>query len=234
MGYEVDIFKSILLAHEAQDAAVSWGIDDRSTTLRETIWLLRALEITCKNVLQVFFNVKQLDKQKKMKDHRTQLYRNMTLLFRPAVIAFNYIKGICRRKQDFNQSSKTGNWVRRRDPISRAHYYIYRDEYVLVETELTVSSQGWYEFFDGESKTPYYAYLGEFGWQHVTWKRPHKLGKSGIQHGNGRQGRGPMVVAYESPSEHSIIENMKTKLLIERLNEYDNIMEKIGNLLKDK
>ena len=74
LGYEVDIFKSILLAHEAQDAAVSWGIDDRSTTLRETIWLLRALEITCKNVLQVFFNVKQLDKQKKLKDHRTQLY----------------------------------------------------------------------------------------------------------------------------------------------------------------
>ena len=65
----------------------------------------------------------------------------MTLLFRPVVIAFNYIRGICGRKQDFQQSSKTGNWVRRRDPVSRAHYYIYRDEYVLVETELTVSNK---------------------------------------------------------------------------------------------
>ena len=233
LGYELDILKSILLAHEAQDAAISWGIDDRSTTLRETIWLLRALEVTCKNVLQVFFNVKQLDKQKEMRKQRATLIGNITLIFFPLVMAFKYLKEFFQNRRGIYKKHVYRNWVKRRDPVSRTEYFIYKDEYVLVQNDLTVNSQGWYEFFDGESRTPYYAYLGEFGWQHVSWKLPHETNRVPIQHGPGRKGRGPMIVNHQPPSKYSKIDNMKTTLLTERLNEYDSIMEKLGSILSD-
>jgi hypothetical protein len=233
LGYELDILKSILLAHEAQDAAISWGIDDRSTTLRETIWLLRALEVTCKNVLQVFFNVKQLDKQKEMRKQRATLIGNITLIFLPLVMAFKYLKEFFQNRRGIYKKHVYRNWVKRRDPVSRTEYFIYKDEYVLVQNDLTVNSQGWYEFFDGESRTPYYAYLGEFGWQHASWKIPHESNRVPIQHGPGRKGRGPMIVTHQPPSKYSKIDNMKTTLLTERLNEYDSIMEKLGSILSD-
>jgi len=244
LGYELDILKSILLAHEAQDAAISWGIDDRSTTLRETIWLLRALEVTCKNVLQVFFNVKQLDKQKQMKLNRKKLIGDITLIFLPFTMSFDSIKEFFQGRRgtikEFFQGRRGihkkkhhRNWVKRRDPISRTDYYIYKDEYVLVQNDLTVNCKGWYEFFDGETRTPYYAFLGEFGWQHVTWKYPHESSKDPVKHGPGRKGRGPMVVTHKPPSAYSKIDKMKITLLTERLNEYDSIMEKIGTILKE-
>ena len=39
---------------------------------------------------------------------------------------------------------------------------------------------------------------------------------------------GAMIVNHQPPSKYSKIDNMKTTLLTERLNEYDSIMEKLG------
>ena len=41
---EIDILSSVLLSEDAQFAAVNWGIEDHSTTLRETYWLVKALQ----------------------------------------------------------------------------------------------------------------------------------------------------------------------------------------------
>jgi hypothetical protein len=161
------------------------------------------------------------------------LIENTTLIFKPISMALNYVKDLYQRKRGIHKRINHRAWIKRRDPISRTEYFIHKDEYVLVQNDLTVNKQGWYEFFDGETRTPYYAFLGEFGWQHVTWKCPHESNKIAIKHGKGRKGRGPMIVSYKSPSQYSKIDRMKATLLTERLNEYDNIMEHLGSILKE-
>jgi len=102
----------------------------------------------------------------------------------------------------------------------------------MTQTDCTVEDQGWYEFFDGEHLRPYYAYLGEFGWQHTSWKKPHERGIN-IMHGPSRKGRGPMVLLNKKPAPHSLLSEMKIKLLDERLKDFDHIMEQIEKIMTD-
>ena len=44
VGVEIDLLSNVLLSEDAQFAAVNWGIEDHSTTLRETYWLVKALK----------------------------------------------------------------------------------------------------------------------------------------------------------------------------------------------
>ena len=230
LGYEVDILKSVLLSQDAQAAAIDWGIDDRSTTLRETIWLLKALESTCKNVLQVFFNIKQLEKQEAMQLERKQRFSGALYVFKPFIEIWDSISTFFGRNMEFDEKENGRQWIERRDPISRRQYFIYKDSFTMLESECTVENQGWYEFFDGKLTKPFYAFLGEFGWQHTTWKRPHEVGLN-IMHGTSRVGRGPMVIMNEKPAETTHISNMKIKLLDERLKDFDFAMDRIEQLV---
>ena len=124
------------------------------------------------------------------------------------------------------------NWVKRRDPVSRTEYFIYKDEYVLVQNDLTVNSQGWYEFLMVKVERHIMPILASLG-GNIMWKIPHESNRVPIQHGPGRKGRGPMIVTHQPPSKYSKIDNMKITLLTERLNEYDSIMEKLGSILSD-
>ena len=233
LGYEVDIMRSILLSEDAQTAAVGWGIDDRSTTLRETIWLLKALEETSRNVMQVFFNLKQLKKQEKMRSEYSKRFSDITYLFTPIKYVWDKISEYITKHSEHEtpEDNKT-QWIEKRDPVSRLAYYIYKDAYTMTQTECTVEDQGWYEFFDGEHLRPYYAYLGEFGWQHTSWKKPHERGIN-IMHGPSRKGRGPMVLLNKKPARHSLLSEMKIKLLDERLKDFDHIMEQIEKIMTD-
>ena len=60
LGLEVSLLKNVLLAKDAQFAAVSWGIEDHSTTLRETYWLVHTIDLLGKQILEDFFNMRQL------------------------------------------------------------------------------------------------------------------------------------------------------------------------------
>jgi len=230
LGYEVDILKSVLLSQDAQAAAIDWGIDDRSTTLRETIWLLKALESTCKNVLQVFFNIKQLEKQEAMQLERKQRFSNVLYVFKPFIEIWNSVSEFFGRNVEVDMKGNGTQWIERRDPISRRRYFIYKDTFTMLESECTVENQGWYEFFDGKLTRPFYAFLGEFGWQHTTWKKPHEVGVN-IMHGTNRVGRGPMVIMNERPAKTTHISSMKIKLLDERLKDYDFAMDRIEQLV---
>ena len=57
------IKENVLLSDEAVFAALQWGIQDRSTTIRETKYLVEALELLSKDILEVYFNIKQLSIQ---------------------------------------------------------------------------------------------------------------------------------------------------------------------------
>ena len=227
LGFEVDIMRSVILSEDAQAAAVGWGIDDRSTTLRETIWLLKALEETSRNVMQVFFNLKQLKKQEQMRlDYENRL-SDIFYVFAPILYVWNLIETyFARRSEHVVTVENESEWIKKRDPVSRRSYYIYKDVYTLTQNECTVEDQGWYEFFDGKCLQPYYAYLGEFGWQHTTWKKPHERGTK-IMHGPSREGRGPMVLLNRKPAPQTLLSSMKIKILDERLKDYDHVMEKI-------
>ena len=63
LGLEIDLLSNLLLSEDAQFAAVNWGIEDHSTTLRETYWLVKALKELVHEVLEVFFNIRQISKQ---------------------------------------------------------------------------------------------------------------------------------------------------------------------------
>ena len=50
-------------------------------------------------------------------------------------------------------------------------------------------------------------------------------------HGPSRKGRGPMVLLNKKPAPHSLLSEMKIKLLDERLKDFDSIMEKIEKIM---
>lgn len=52
-------------------------------------------------------------------------------------------------------------------------------------------------------------------------------------HGPNRKGRGPMVLLNKRPAPHSLLSEMKIKLLDERLKDFDHIMEKIEKIMTD-
>ena len=46
------IRENVMLSDDAQFAALQWGIQDRSTTIRDTKYLIEALDVLSKNILR--------------------------------------------------------------------------------------------------------------------------------------------------------------------------------------
>ena len=136
-----------MLSDDAQFAALQWGIQDRSTTIRDTKYLIEALDVLSKNILEVYFNIKQLS---------------------------------------------------------------------IQETE--------------RKGRPYYAFLGEFGWETVTWKKPHETQKR-ISRGSGN--KSISIVVWKKPTIQSRITKSKMAYLAERLHDLDLIMDHLQKEAND-
>lgn len=117
-------------------------------------------------------------------------------------------------------------WSVERDPISRQTYYIYKG----VGDRERFSRPGWYELFDGDRGRPYYALLGEFGWETVTWKKPHE---SSGRISRGSADKSISIVVWNKPKIESRIANSKMEYLQERLHDLDMIMDHLQNQAND-
>ena len=89
---------------------------------------------------------------------------------------------------------------------------------------------GWYELFDGDRGRPYYAFLGEFGWETVTWKKPHETQKR-ISRGSGN--KSISIVVWKKPTIQSRITKSKMAYLAERLHDLDLIMDHLQEEAND-
>jgi hypothetical protein len=97
----------------------------------------------------------------------------------------------------------------------------------MAASKATVSEPGWYAFFDCDLLRIYYGYLGEDSWEHVTWKRPHEQGVIV----NGSVGEIVTAVSWKRPKIPDAFVKVKIDRLVERLEEFDNLMGKVKTLV---
>ena len=71
----------------------------------------------------------------------------------------------------------------------------------MASSKVTASESGWYAYFDCDLLRIYYGYLGENGWEHVTWKRPHE---EGIVK-NGAVGQIVTAVSWKRPKNQTCL-----------------------------
>ena len=227
LGLEMDILSSVLLSEDAQFAAVNWGIEDHSTTLRETYWLVKALQELTFSTMEVFFNIRQISKQQEMQQKYLGLREEMQSFLAP----FKHVRNACcsRKVQaKIDKRLESRGWARRKDSLSKASYYVHIDRQGdMAASKATVSEPGWYAFFDCDLLRIYYGYLGEDSWEHVTWKRPHEQGVIV----NGSVGEIVTAVSWKRPKIPDAFVKVKIDRLVERLEEFDNLMGKVKTLV---
>ena len=219
---------NVLLSDDAQYAALQWGIYDRSTTLRETKWLIEALEFLSKNILEVYFNVKQMSIQQEQRNTFKENYEYAWGILHPfKAIASALAFAVKKENDDALPKTVRAYWSVERDEISRQSYYIYSDPNSDRERFREV---GWYEFFDGDRGQLYYSKLGEAGWEISTWKRPHE---KNIVISRGSKNK-ISIVKWKKPTETSRLSTNKLNFLEERLLEFDIIMDTLRNTSANK
>jgi hypothetical protein len=227
LGLEIDILSSVLLSEDAQFAAVNWGIEDHSTTLRETYWLVKALQELTFSIMEVFFNIRQISKQQEMQQNYLGLWKEMQSFLAPFKHIWN---SCCARKVQakIDKKLESRGWARRKDPLSKASYYVHIDRQGdMAASKATVSEPGWYAYFDCDLLRMYYAYLGENSWEHVTWKRPHEQGAIV----NGSIGEIITAVSWKRPKIPDVFVKVKIDRLVDRLQEFDDLMGKVKTLV---
>ena len=230
LGLEIDIISNILLSEDAQFAAVNWGIDDHSTTLRETYWLVKALEELTFSIMEVFFNIRQISKQQEMQQKHSSLKKEARSFLAPLTHMFNACcsHNVQNRK---DERLRSRGWARRVDPLSKLSYYVHIDRLGdKVKSKVTVSEPGWYAFFDCDLLRLYYAYLGAKSWEHVTWKKPHEKGVII----NGSIGEIVTAVSWKQPRVPDAFVKLKIDRLLERLQDFDSLMVKVKSLVGSK
>jgi hypothetical protein len=212
-----EIKESILLSSDAEYAAIQWGISDRSTTLRETKWLIEALDSLSKNILEVYFDTKQMTIQEEEQKAYEERLSYVLQIFQPILSIMKCFSSMIKKDENTLAEKVCQNWSVERDEISRKQYYTYtggngRERFRYI---------GWYEFFDAGSGRLYYSLLGETGWEMTTWKRPHEK-KCKISRGTTKR---ITVVTWKKPLPESNFTQLKMKLLEDRLNAFELAME---------
>ena len=151
-----EIKESILLSSDAEYAAIQWGISDRSTTLRETKWLIEALDSLSKNILEVYFDTKQMTIQEEEQKAYEERLSYVLQIFQPILSIMKCFSSMIKKDENTLAEKVCQNWSVERDEISRKQYYTYtggngRERFRYI---------GWYEFFDAGSGRLYYSLLG--------------------------------------------------------------------------
>ena len=207
-----------MLSDEAVFAALQWGIQDRSTTIRETKYLVEALELLSKDILEVYFNIKQLSIQEVERQKLETNLRYLTAVLQPFIKLKQAVFSAA-DNEGFKGSNLEKLWSTERDPVSRQKYYIYKGS----GDRERFSRHGWYEFFDGDRGRPFYGLLGERGWEIVTWKKPHEV-KGKIARGS-KEKSNVSIVVWKKPKVQSRITKSKLEYIEERLRDLDAIMD---------
>ena len=127
LGLEIDLLSNVLLSEDAQFAAVNWGIEDHSTTLRETYWLVKALKDLVHSILEVFFNIRQVSKQQEEQLKHIAIQQASLKFTTP----FLWVYRILCAKQamaSIDKKVEARGWLRKVDPMSKLSYYIHVDK----------------------------------------------------------------------------------------------------------
>ena len=227
LGLEIDLLSNVLLSEDAQFAAVNWGIEDHSTTLRETYWLVKALKDLVHSVLEVYFNIRQVSKQQEEQAKHIATQKR-SLHF---TVPFYHVYRICCAKKalaSIDKKVEARGWLRKIDPMSKLSYYVHVDKTHGGTGEyVEISECGWYSFFDCDHYRLFYGHLGEKGWEHTTWKRPHE---TDIVR-NGAAGKVVTAVSWEKPKSPDAFVQIKIDRLMERLSDLDALMLRVQQIV---
>ena len=232
LGLEIDLLNNVLLSEDAQFAAVNWGIEDHSTTLRETYWLVKALRELVHSILEVYFNIRQISKQQEEQSKFAAIQKSSLYFTKPFLHVY---RACCAKKAQakIDQLVEARGWVRRVDPMSKMSYYIHVDKthgHSAGGEFVELSEPGWYSFFDCDRYRLYYGHLGSKGWEHTTWHTPHE---SDVVI-NGSAGKVVTAVSWKKPKSPDAFVQIKIDRLVERLTDLDVVMKRVQQIVGPK